>query len=109
MKTVILCSSLLLLPILAMGQAANEVVQRSSSPTGLHIRDAGATAVSDKGGRSWAPSAADDKDAPSAQQSGSSAVQIQGNTSIKANARNLNTSAVGVSNAARNEVGAIGK
>ncbi|WP_319242190.1 hypothetical protein [uncultured Propionivibrio sp.] len=108
MKTYIACS-LVLAVLSAQAQPANEAVQRSSSPTGLQIRDAGAAAGGGVGGKGAVTSFADDKDAAATQQAGSGAVQIQGNTSIKANARNMNTSAQGLGNAARNEVGAIGK
>ena len=108
MKTYLACS-VVLVALSVQAQPANEVVQRSSSPTGLQIRDAGAATGGELGGKGAVASFADEKEAAASQQVGSGAVQIQGNTSIKANARNMNTSAQGLGNAARNEVGAIGK
>jgi hypothetical protein len=91
-------------------QQGNEIVQRSSSPLGLRIQDnrqAGTDALNTSsalaGERNTAGSAA--------AQGGNvkGALQIQGNTTIKANARNVNAVAAGRSSAAGNEVGAIGK
>ena len=113
MQKVILALFLAALPVIAFTQG-NEVVQRSSSPSGLRIKENtqavgnateslnnSAAAVSDGNNNSSSTS--------TAQAGSKNAVQIQGNTAIKANARNLNTVSTGRNNAAGNEVGAIGK
>ena len=93
-------------------QQANEPVRRSSSPSGMRIQDGGPAMGAASSASSAAPSSPAERGGAQDQviQSGGAAtVQIQGNTNVKANVRNLNSAAVGVNNAARNEVGAIGK
>ena len=108
MQKVLVGFALLALPVLVFAQQGNESVQRSSSPLGLRIQDSrqtGAEALNTSsalaGERNTAGSAAQGGNVKS--------VQIQGNTTIKANARNVNAVAAGRSSAAGNEVGAIGK
>ncbi|MEI7430022.1 MAG: hypothetical protein WCL27_06160 [Betaproteobacteria bacterium] len=88
----------------------NETVQRSSSPSGFKINDNIQVGASERN-NNIAPSSGELNNATSSSQqaSGKSAVQIQGNTAIKANARNLNSVAAGRNSAAGNEIGAIGK
>ena len=115
MRRQVMCVLLVFLGAsMAWGQQGGEIVQRSSSPSGLKIREGLPTG----GGvlqSSTSSSVAEEKaanagaSAGGTPQAGSGAVQIQGNTAIKANVRNMNSAAVGVNNAARNEVGAIGK
>ncbi|MEI7611400.1 MAG: hypothetical protein WCK63_00755 [Betaproteobacteria bacterium] len=90
----------------------NEPVPRSSSPSGLRINDSAQVGGSGGLNASNAASASGELNnatSSSQQASGKSAVQIQGNTAIKANARNLNSVAAGRNSAAGNEIGAIGK
>lgn len=106
----ILIPLLLMVSVSALAQG-NEPVQRSSSPSGLKINDSGQTAGAGALNNA-APAAGEPSSAvaSSAQQaSGKSAVQIQGNTVIKASARNLSSVAAGRNSAAGNEVGAIGR
>ncbi|MBV5337088.1 MAG: hypothetical protein J0653_03695 [Deltaproteobacteria bacterium] len=88
-----------------------EAVQRSSSPSGLKINDSGQAAGAAAWSNNNAASSGELSNATSSSQqaSGKSSVQIQGNTAIKANARNLNSVAAGRNSAAGNEIGAIGK
>ena len=102
---------MLLMAVSAFAWAqGNDPVPRSSSPSGLRINDSAQV-----GGGLNASNAAsvsgelNNATSSSQQASGKSAVQIQGNTAIKANARNLNAAAAGRNSAAGNEIGAIGK
>ena len=110
MKTLIAGLALVAMVSAAFAQQANEPVQRSSSPSGVRIQEGGPMIGGGSSSAAGAPTATEKKGGQdSAVQAGSGTVQIQGNTAIKANVRNLNSAAVGVNNAARNEVGAIGK
>ena len=101
-------------PMWVCGQA-NEVVQRSSSPSGMIVRDSPSLPGGGSGAvlNSAAPAArGDDGNSTQGnafQAAGKGNVQIQGNTNLKANARNLNATSVGRDNATGNAVGAIGK
>ena len=111
MRKVTVSLALAVLPFIAYAQAqGTEAVQRSSSPQGMRIQgnnnpqaSAGEAntnaAFVDHGNKSTSPATANVK----------SSTQIQGSTTIKTNAQNISAVASGKSNAAGNEVGAIGK
>jgi hypothetical protein len=104
---------MLLMAVSAFAWAqGNEPVPRSSSPSGLRINDsaqAGGSGGVNASNAASSPGELSNTTSSSQQASGKSAVQIQGNTAIKANARNLSTVAAGRNSAAGNEIGAIGK
>ena len=110
MRTVLSLCLLMGLSGVAAAQG-NEVVQRSSSPSGLRISESGPVGASSWTTNSVAPAATELNAAPAqaTQAAGKGTVQIQGNTAIKASAKNLNSTAAGRNSAAGNEVGAIGK
>lgn len=114
MRLVLVTCLLVVWPGFALAQG-NETVQRSSSPSGLKIRDSGPTTGRGETLNNNAEPSSGERNsstttATSSQQTGGkSSIQIQGNTKIKAQARNLNSVSTGINSAAGNEVGAIGK
>ena len=111
MKTILVTCLLTAVAVISWAQG-NEPVQRSSSPSGLRINDSGQIAGSAVLNNRTALTPVELNNAataPAKQAAGKSTVQIQGNTAIKANAKNLHSVATGGYSAAGNEVGAIGK
>jgi hypothetical protein len=112
MQKVLVGFFLVALPVLVFAQQGNEIVQRSSSPLGLRIQDNRQAGTGTDALNTSSALAGERNTAGSAAAQGGNvkgALQIQGNTTIKANARNVNAVAAGRSSAAGNEVGAIGK
>lgn len=93
----------------------SDMVQRSSSPLGMRIQGGPQGSVQQSGTGALTSGTAPGSDGSAATGSASATAnsagntQIQGNTAIKAGARNLSSTATGRSSAAGNEVGVIGK
>jgi hypothetical protein len=87
-----------------------ESVQRSSSPRGFQVTGSGSVAANVSALNSNASVMPKDTGTPSttAVSGGKGGVQIQGNTRINATGASTNAVAVGQSNKAGNELGAIG-
>jgi hypothetical protein len=112
MRKILVTVVLALSPFFAYAQGA-EGVQRSSSPLGMRVQgnnmQAGGGTEAPKSSPSASSAEGEGRASANTTSSAKSATQFQGNTTIKANARNVNSVASGRNNAAGNEVGAIGK
>ncbi|MFZ2854754.1 MAG: hypothetical protein WAZ34_11685 [Rhodocyclaceae bacterium] len=105
MHKIVLASALVISTSAVLAQQGAENVQRSSNPQGVHIQGSAQTSSAQNINSSTPAESNTPKNSAAA---ANTDTQIQGNTKINAQAKNLNAVSVGQGNTSRNKVGTIG-